>query len=94
MKTLSIILLLLFAGCSWQGQRHQEFDKQGNMTLNSEWWSMRACWASSGIEANTKTKYYTSGAKVNESMSDPNSIEVVGTTAGRIIAETITEMSR
>jgi hypothetical protein len=85
--TLIIILLcvagaimwgLTMAGCSWQGQKHIERDPvTQNITLDNEWWSMRFCWISSGVEAYTKTPYYESGALVRQSKSEPNSVNTL-----------------
>ena len=81
----AVLLLVLLAGCSLQGQRH--YAKDG--TPLSEWWSMRFCWMSAGIEAYTKTPYYESGALMASSRSDPNSIKATGHAGGVILGEII-----
>lgn len=81
---------LFVSGCSWQGQKHYEYDLIAKKNcVKSEWWSMRFCWMSSGVESHTKTDYYESGATLTASRSDPNSIsatgEAVGTVGGAIL---------
>ena len=68
MKIMLIVALLLVSGCAWQGQRYTDGD------VTDEWWSMRFCWMSGGVEAYTKSDHYESGAKMAESKSDPNAI--------------------
>lgn len=75
--TLFMALIFSLSGCSWQGQRHQVVDPNGMITTNSEWWSMRCLWMSNGVECYTKTPYYTSGASVDNSASDANSVGAV-----------------
>jgi len=68
-----LISLLLIAGCSWQGQKYQEFDSiTGKVTTNDECWSMRFIWMSGGIELHNKTPHYTIGAEIATSAVDPN----------------------
>jgi hypothetical protein len=52
--------------------------------VTSEWWSMRFLWVSNGIECYTKTPYYTSGASIDQSMTDANSVKAAteGTVRG------------
>lgn len=78
-----LVLSLLITGCSWQGQKHQEFDGK-DITINSEWWSMRFLWMSGGIESQTETPYYKSGANIKTSVSDANSVKAIveGTVEG------------
>jgi len=76
------ITIFLLCGCSWQGQKAYQDEK-----LVSEWWSMRFCWMSNGIESYTETPYYRSGASIKASQSDPNSIKATGETGGKLIGE-------
>lgn len=80
MKKLILILSILCSSCSWQGQRHVQTDPN----VVSEYWSMRFLWMSGGIELYTKTPYYTSGANIEESKTDPNAIEAAGIAVGNI----------
>jgi hypothetical protein len=82
---VEIGFIAALSGCAWQGQRHQIVDPNNMVRLNSEWWSMRCLWMSSGIECYTATPYYTSGASVQRSVSDANSIAAAGTAAGNMI---------
>jgi len=75
-----VFLLLTFCGCSWQGQKAYK-----NGQTVSEWWSMRFCWVSGGIETYTKTPYYESCAIIKKSQTDPNAIEATGTAAGAVV---------
>jgi hypothetical protein len=74
---IALILAICLCGCSWQGQKAYHDEK-----LVSEWWSMRFCWMSSGIESYTETPYYRSGATMAASQSDPNAIEAAGQAVG------------
>ena len=60
-KWMIVLAAVVLAGCSWQGQKHQTFDNQGQLKQNAEWWSMRFCWMSNGIEAYNVTKYWQTG---------------------------------
>jgi len=71
------LLFVPLSGCAWQGQKHQAFDHSGKITLNSEWWSMRFLWMSNGIECYTQTPYYTSGAMIERSQTDPNAVKAI-----------------
>jgi hypothetical protein len=70
-------IAILLCGCTWQGQRHHIADERKMVELTSEWWSMRLMWMSNGIECYTSTPYYTSGANIEESKTDPNAVEAV-----------------
>ena len=73
---LVLVLAMLIAGCSLQGQKYP-VEINGKVCYD-EWWSMRCMWVSSGVEAYTRTDNYTSGANINESNSDANSIAAAG----------------
>lgn len=81
-----IALLAILSGCSWQGQRHQEF-QQNQLVVNSEWWSMRFLWVSSGVEAYTKTPFFETGSSLEQSQSDKEAIEALAKTISELASK-------
>lgn len=87
MLAFTILMILLFAtACSWQGQRHPVILPDNTVAM-AEWWSMRLCWMSNGIEAFSRTPYWETGFKAGQSQSDPNSITAAGTAAGEVVGQ-------
>lgn len=74
-------MLFFVSGCSWQGQKYPVVQADGKVAYD-EWWSMRFLWMSGGIESSTETNNYKSGAKIQTSRSDPNSIKAAGAAVG------------
>jgi hypothetical protein len=83
-RNLSLFLIILLIGCSWQGQRQYSGGE-----VVAEWWSMRFCWVSGGVEAYSKTPYWETGAGIKTSKSDPNTVEELEQLMGTILESVI-----
>jgi hypothetical protein len=76
------------SGCAWQGQRHPVLLNNDKVAY-AEWWSMRWCWMSSGVELYDWTPYWQAGASMAGTRTDPEAVKAtgsaVGTAAGAVV---------
>jgi hypothetical protein len=83
-----IVIALACSGCAWQGQRHPVLLNNDKVAY-AEWWSMRWCWMSSGVELYDWTPYWQAGASMAGTRTDPEAVKAtgsaVGTAAGAVV---------